>query len=422
MGSSVSIFQRFAAASAAFRSPDIMASDPAQSSGVSASGVQPWFTRLLGGGRTGSGQYVSPDSAMRVSAVYAATRIIAESMASMPIAVYEKKGDKRTKVDDHPISYLLNDAPNDNNTGFEYIEMGQAHMCLRGNCYSRIDVSGRGELLGLQPYHPDKVAPRYDKASKRFTYDIDGEVGVPASQVLHVRGFTLDGLLGVNPIELARESIGLAMAAEQVGAEAFAEGFVPPVVLEVAANADKPQRATYRKEWVELLRKRREGPPVISGGMKLHTLRVSMADLQFLETRKFSVIEIARLFRVPPHMLADMAAATYNNVEQFSIEFVKYTLAPWIRRWEKRFQMSLLSEADLARGLYIKFNVDGLLRGDTKSRWEGYKIGREIGGLNGNEIRAMEDRDPYEGGEIFLEPLNMVPAGTPRAVKPGASQ
>lgn len=374
-----------------------------------------WLLKLFGGGRTTSGQVVTPDSALRVMAVYAATRILAESMASLPVNVYEAKGGSRKKVTQHSLSALLHDTPNPSNTSFEFVEMGQAHLALRGNCYSYVEGNAKGEVTALYPLHPDKVVTRYDKSAHRFTYDIDGEANVPASNVLHIRGFSLDGLVGLSPISLARETLGLAMAAEQVGMEAFSEGFVPPIVLEVQEKANKEQRQTYRKEWVDLTKNRRGGPPVISGGMKLHTLRMSMADLQFIESRKFSITEISRLFRVPPHMLADLERATHSNIEQQSLEFLKYTLAPWIKRWEQRMNLTLLSGVERERGLYIKFNVDALLRGDIKSRFEAYKIGLEGRILNANECREMEDRDAYDAGNAFWAPLNMAPIEVPRA-------
>ncbi|VVG70934.1 phage portal protein [Pandoraea apista] len=409
--------QRIAAATRAFGSPGIQASaQEAPTSGVAKPDA--WLTRLFGGGRSVSGQNVTPDSALRVMAVYAAVRILSESMASLPITLYQAGSDgKRSRVSEHSLVGLLHDAPNPNNTSVEWVEMQQAHLALRGNSYSFVELSGKGEVTGLVPQHPDKVTVRYDKESRTFTYDIDGVAGIPAESVLHIRGFSLDGLVGLTPIGLARESIGLSMAAEQVGAEAFNEGFVPPVVLEVAEKADKDQRQTYRKQWVELTQNRKGGPPVISGGMKLHTLRVSMQDLQFIETRRFSIAEIARLFRVPPHMLADLERATFSNIEQLSLEFVKYTLTPWIRRWEQRMNLTLLSQAERERGLYLKFNLDALLRADIKSRYESYKIGLESRILNANECREKEDMDGYPGGEVFWAPLNMAPSDVERTPK-----
>ncbi len=413
----MSLFQRLGAAAAAFRSPLVASTQASPTSGTAP--AEPWLVRLFGGGKTRAGQYVSPDSALRVSAVYAATRILAESMASLPISVFQFKDGRRTRVQQHNLVGLLHDSPNPNNTAFEFFEMGQAHLCLRGNAYAFIEGNGKGEIEGLYPQHPDKVIVRYDRDRNLFVYDIDGEQNIPARQVLHVRGFSLDGLVGLAPIALARETIGNALAAEQLGGEAFAEGFVPPVVLEVAEKAGKDQRDTYRKQWVELTSDRRRGPPVISGGTKLHTLRVSMADLQFIETRRFSISEIARLFRVPPHMLADLERATFSNIEQQSLEFVKYTLSPWIKRWEQRLNLTLLSGRERELGIYIKFNVDALLRGDIKSRFEAYKMGVEARILNANECRDMEDRDAYDGGDQFWAPLNMAPVDVPRQVKGG---
>lgn len=416
----MNLIERFGAAARAFRTP-ISASAGGDMPVSGTAPAEPWLVRLFGGGKSRSGQYVSPESALRVTAVYAATRIIAESMASLPINVYQKKGDTRALVQEHNLVGLLHDSPNPNNTSFEFVEMGQAHLSLRGNAYSFIEGNGKGEIQGIYPQHPDKTTVRYDEGSRTFVYDIDGNRDIPARQVLHIRGFSLDGLVGLSPIALARETIGLALAAEELGSEAFAEGFVPPVVLEVTEKANKDQRDTYRRQWTELTRDRRAGPPVISGGTKLHTLRVSMSDLQFLETRRFTIAEIARLFRVPPHMLADLEKATFSNIEHQSLEFVKYTLAPWIKRWEQRMNMSLFSGGEREKGLYVKFNVDALLRGDIKSRYEAYKIGLESRILNANDCREMEDMDAYDGGDEFWAPLNMAPVGVPRQSKGGSA-
>lgn len=404
--------QRIAAAAQAFGSPGISASAGGEQ-GIATS-ASPWLTRVFGGARSSSGQVVTADSALRVMAVYSAVRILSESMACLPINLYQADGTKRSRVTEHSLVGLLHDSPNGNNTAVEYVEMKQAHLALRGNAFSFVELSGKGEVTGLIPQHPDTVVTRYDKATRTFTYDIDGVTGIPADQVLHIRGFSLDGLNGISPIGVARESVGLAMAAEQVGAEAFNEGFVPPVVLEVTEKATQDQRSSYRKQWVELTKNRREGPPVISGGMKMHTLRVSMQDLQFIETRRFSIGEIARMFRIPPHMLADLERATFSNIEQLSLEFVKYTLAPWIRRWEQRMNLTLLSSDERAKGLYLRFNFDALLRGDIKSRYEAYKIGLESRILNANECREREDMDRYEGGDVFWAPLNLAPVDVVR--------
>jgi HK97 family phage portal protein len=218
----------------------------------------------------------------------------------------------------------------------------------------------------------------------------------------------------LNPIELARETVGLAITSEKAGAEAIGRGTVPPAALEVAGNPDKKQREDIRQSWREIHSGNRNDIAVLGSGTKLHDLRINLADMQFMESRKFQVTEIARMFRIPPHMLADLEKATFSNIEHQDLQFLKYTLMPWLARWEQRLNLSLLSEDERAEGYYFKFNFDALMRADMKSRFEAYRTGREIGAYNANEIRALEDRDPYEGGEIYLEPLNMHRAGEPR--------
>jgi len=191
-------------------------------------------------------------------------------------------------------------------------------------------------------------------------------------------------------------------------------GIVPPAALEVPGTPDKKQRADIRESWREIHQGNKNDIAVIGGNMKLHDLRINMADMQFMESRKFQVTEIARMFRIPPHMLADLERATFSNIEHQDLQFVKYTLLPWLVRWEQRANLSLLSADEREEGYYVKFNAAALLRGDMKARFESYKMGRDMGVYNANEIRGLEDLDPYEGGDTYLEPLNMQRVGEPR--------
>lgn len=392
-----------------FRGSEVRAS--AQSATGSGT-LDAWYQTMFGKAKPGR-RIVTPESALRVMAVYASTRILSESMASLPIGVYQAQGERRVRLTGHPLCDVLGGIANGNNSTFEFVESGQAHLALRGNCYAEKELSGKGEILALHPMDPDKVNVRYNRADRRFVYDYEG-TSFFAGSVLHIRGFSLDGLMGLSPVSLARETLELAMSAEDVGNEAFSEGFVPPIVLEVDNRADKDQRKTYRKEWVELTKDRKQGPPVVSGGMKIHTLRVSMEDLQFIQSRKFSIAEIARLFRVPLHMLAELDRATFSNVEHMSMEFVKYSLLPWIKRWEQRMNMSLLSEQERKKGIYMKFNLDALLRADTKTRYEAHRIAIEGRFATPNEVREKEEQDPYDGGDQFWAPLNQAPVSNPR--------
>lgn len=389
----------------------------ADSSGGTSWKPAGWLIGLLGGGKSISGEYVTPDSALRVMAVYTCVRILSESVASLPLVLMKKdksaKG-KRVRAEDHPLYELLHGSPNNQMTAYEYKEMQQAQLCLRGNAYSIIERDGRGQVTGLFPQAADISTPRRSADGSIF-YDFSGvEANVPARRVFHPRGFSLDGLLGLNPISLARETIGLAMAGEKASAEAVGRGVVPPAALEVAGNPDKKQRADIRESWREIHSGNRNDIAVLSSGMKLHDLRINMADLQFMESRKFQITEIARMFRVPPHMMADLERATFSNIEHMSLEFVKFTLMPWLIRFEQRADLSLLSEDERDQGYYFKFVFDALLRADTKTRFESYRIGREIGVYSANDCREMEDRDHYDGGDVYLEPLNMQQAGKPR--------
>lgn len=375
---------------------------------------QPWLLAALGGGKSVAGVTVSPATALQVAAVFACVRIISESLAQLPLVLYQRNGREKQRAFDHPLYPLLHDAPAENLTSLEWREMSQAHLCLRGNSYSLIERDSRGrvgEVLGL---HSDEVTPKATDDRRQMFYDIRG-IGenLPARRLLHLRGLTVNGLVGLSPIQEGRNAVGLAIAGEQFGGRQFETDATPPAVLEVDANLDQPQVKALRDSWNEQHRLKNE-IAILHSGMKYKQIGLNNEDLQFLESRKFQITEIARLFRVPPHMIADLEKATFSNIEHQGIEFVIHTLAPWVKRWEQRLMLTLLTPAERAR-YEIKFLLDGLLRGDTGSRYEAYAKGRQWGWLSPNDIREKEDMNPIEGGDVYESPLNMAELGENRA-------
>ena len=231
------------------------------------------------------------------------------------------------------------------------------------------------------------------------------------SDVLHIPGLGFDGLVGYSPIAMAKNAIGMAIACEEYGAKFFANGAAPGGVLEHPGTIKDPQRV--RESWQSTFGGSGNANKiaVLEEGMKYTPIGISPEQAQFLETRKFQINEIARIFRVPPHMVGDLEKSSFSNIEQQSLEFVKYTLDPWVIRWEQSIQRSLLSKDEKAM-YFVKFNLEGLLRGDYQSRMNGYAIGRQNGWMSANDIRELEnlDRIPAkDGGDLYLINGNMLP-------------
>jgi HK97 family phage portal protein len=232
-----------------------------------------------------------------------------------------------------------------------------------------------------------------------------------ASDVLHIPGLGFDGLVGYSPIAMAKNAIGLAIATEEYGSKFFANGAAPSGVLEHPGTIKDPSRV--RESWQQTFGGSQNSGKiaVLEEGMKYTPISISPEQAQFLETRKFQINEIARIFRVPPHMVGDLEKSSFSNIEQQSLEFVKYTLDPWVIRWEQSIRRSLLSNEEKQK-YFVKFNFEGLLRGDYQSRMNGYATARQNGWMSANDIRELEnlDRIPGEdGGDLYLVNGNMIP-------------
>jgi len=370
--------------------------------------------------RSDAGELISPEAAMSISAVYACVRILAESVASLPLMLYQRRSDGgKVRVTDHPLYELLHNAPNREMSSFTWRETCQGHVSLWGNTYSQVVYDGGGRVREIWPLRPDRMTVGRTPAGELgYEYRRDtGEARVfRADEILHIPGMGFDGLVGYSPITLARNALGLSRATEKFGSKLFANGARPSLVIKTPGTAKLSDAAKKRLQdsWnaefggVE----RAHSTAVLEEGMDIASIGVPPEDAQFLETRRFQLLEIARMFRVPPHMLAELERATFSNIEHQAIEFVVHTLRPWLVRWEQSMRRRLLTEAERAQGYFVEFAVDGLLRGDAKSRNESYQIGRNGGWLSVNDIRSLENLNPIENGDIYLQPLNMVPAGT----------
>lgn len=375
-------------------------------------------------GPTSAGKPVTERSAMQMTAVYACVRILSEAIAGLPLHVYRyEAGGSRSKALDHPLYVLLHDEPNPEMTSFVFRETLMTHLLLWGNAYAQVIRNGKGEVLGLYPLMPNHIEVGRSKSGElEYVYTRTGDepdqdqprkVTLTAADVLHIPGLGFDGLVGYSPIAMAKNAIGLAIATEEYGASFFANGAAPGGVLEHPGTIKDPARV--RDSWQSTFGGSRNSNKiaVLEEGMTYTPIGISPEQAQFLETRKFQINEIARIFRIPPHMVGDLEKSSFSNIEQQSLEFVKYTLEPWVIRWEQAITKTLLS-ADEKPRVFVKFNLEGLLRGDYVSRMNGYATARQNGWMSANDIRALENLDlipTEEGGDVYLVNGNMLPLG-----------
>lgn len=371
-------------------------------------------------GNSTNGKRVNERTAMQMTAVYSCVRILSEAVASLPLHFYEYKEDgSKIKAVGHPLYGLLHDEPNPEMTSFVFRETLMTHLLLWGNAYAQIIRNGKGEVIALYPLMPDRMTVDRDERGRLYyEYQISTDdahinkgstVQLSPNEVLHIPGLGFDGLVGYSPIAMAKNAIGLAIAAEEYGSKFYANGAAPSGVLEHPGTLKDPSKV--RDSWSQTFggSANSHKVAVLEEGMKYTPISISPNEAQFLETRKFQINEIARIFRVPPHMVGDLEKSSFSNIEQQSLEFVKYTLDPWVTRWEQSMIRSLLS-AEEKKKYFIKFNVDGLLRGDYQSRMNGYATARQNGWMSANDIRELEnlDRIPTElGGDLYLINGNM---------------
>ncbi len=374
--------------------------------------------KMLGGQPTASGVNVTPQSALAITTVFACIRVLSETSAMLPLVLYERLGQKgKKRATNHPLYPLLHDLPNPEMTAIELRETIMGHVCGWGNGYMEIEWGNNGYPAALWPLRPDKVEVKRQNGQLVYVVSLPtgGRVGLPFDRVMHIKGIGYDGIIGYSPISLHRQAVGLALATEEFGARLFGNGARPGIVLEHPGVLSPQAQENLKNSWTMkhegLKNAHRVG--ILEEGMKIHEIGIPPEDAQFIETRKFQVSEIARMYRVPPHMVGDLEHATFSNIEHQGIEFVTFTLGPWLVRAEQAISRDLLTPRERQR-YFAEHLVLALLRGDVKSRYEAYIMARDRGIMNANEIRALENMNPQPGqqGETYLVPLNMIPADT----------
>lgn len=373
-------------------------------------------------GGSSAGKNVNERSAMQMTAVYSCVRILAEAVAGLPLHLYRYKEDGgKERAIDNNLYHLLHDEPNKEMSSFIFRETLMTHLLLWGNAYAQIIRNGKGEVVALYPLMPNKMqVDRDENGELYYIYTRSSDeaktmegvtVYLTPRDVLHIPGLGFDGLVGYSPIAMAKNAIGLAIATEEYGAKFFANGAAPSGVLEHPGTIKDPSR--LRENWNSTFGGSANSGKVavLEEGMKYTPISISPEQAQFLETRKFQIDEIARIFRVPPHMVGDLEKSSFSNIEQQSLEFVKYTSDPWVIRWEQSLSRALLNE-DEKRKYFFKFNLEGLLRGDYESRMSGYAVARQNGWMSANDIRELENMDKIpaeDGGDLYLINGNMLP-------------
>ena len=364
-------------------------------------------------GPSSAGKSVTPRSAIQVSTVYACVRVIAETVASLPLHVYENTDTGSVKAQEHPLYRILHDEPNAEMTSFVMREVMLSHLLLWGNSYSQIIRSGRNQIVGLYPLLPDRMEVDRNSAGAltyAYTTTEGRTVRLAQEEVLHIPGLGFDGVMGYSPIALEKNAIGLGIAAEEYGSKFFGNGATPSGVLTHPNTVKNPK--ALRESWNNAYGGSANAGKVaiLEEGMRFDRISIPNNEAQFLETRKFQVSEICRIYRVPPHLVGDLEHATFSNIENQSISFGVHTIRPWLVRIEQSMNRALFSPNEKGR-FFVRINMDGLMRGAYKERMEGYAIARQNGWMSANDIRELENMNPIsdaEGGNAYLVNGNMI--------------
>ena len=382
-----------------------------------------WLVEYFSGGRaeTNSGSFVTVSSAMQMVAVYSCIDILSRTVGSLPLYLYRRlpKGGKEI-VRNHPLFRLMRRQPNPETTAMRYRSTLQGHLASWGNCYSYIDWAGNGYPKALWPIRPDRVEVKRVNGELVYKYypgsddkkPVQG-FDVPRENILHIPGFGFDGLVGYSPISLAREAVGLGLATEEFGARFFGSGTHPGMIVEHPTSLTSQAHSNLRKSLTETYSGLGSSHRLmlLEEGMKANNISINPQDSQFLETRKFQISEICRLFHVPPHMLADVEKSTSwgTGIEEQNIGFITHTMRPWFVLWEEELGRVLLLESEKDE-YFFEFDMMALLRGDSVKRWSAYILGKRNGILNADEIRGWENLNPIPGGlgKEYIVEKNMI--------------
>lgn len=358
---------------------------------------------------------IDTNTAMSFSAVFACNRVLSETLASCPLLLYEKddKGN-RHQVTDTAEYGLLHYEPNAEMTPVQFKEFGMTNINLGGNFIAQKVFNMHGELLELRPISWDRVRIDIDKVTGRLLYFIDGKTEPKTrDEILHIPGLTLDGYIGITPLSYAALTIDIGLSQDKFERNFYYNRASTSGIFqypnELGDEAFQRLKKDIKKNYTGL--SNAGVPMILEGGGQFKEITMKLTDAQFLESKRFRIEDVCRIFRIPLHLVQDLTRSTNNNIEHQSLEFIVYTMLPWFKRWEENLNLQLLSKESRRKNRYFEFNISGLLRGDIKSRYEAYAQGRQWGWLSVNDIRRLENMNPIPNGDIYLEPLNMGEAG-----------
>lgn len=373
---------------------------------------------FMSGAETPSGDVnVAGEAALKFTAVFGCLRVLAETFASAPIFEYLKKPDgDREQTDALNLLDVLKYRPNDEMSAFNLYEMGMYQVNSGGNFVAIRTKNTLGETIALNPIEWDRVEIARDTSDNRLRYKIDGSSDkiYTRDQVFHVPGPSLNGVVGLSPLQYAAQAIRLGLTYENFGVRFFKNGALPSGIFKhpgfLKDEAYTRLKTDLEKNYQGLIN---AGKPILAeDGLEFVQLTMKLADAELLQSRKFQVEDVCRVYRVPLHLVQNLDKATFSNIEQQSLEFVMYTMLPWYKRWEECINSQLVPIRRRKEGYYYEFNMAGLLRGDQKSMAEAFAIGRQWGWLSVNDIRRLMNMNRIANGDVYLQPMNMVEAGT----------
>ncbi len=376
-----------------------------------------WLVDWVSGGPSSAGVKVSHKTALRYTPFWAGVRIISGTIAALPFLVYQRLEDGgKTRVPSHPIYRLLHDRPNPYMDAVTFIETRQAHVLCYGNGYAEIQRNGAGKPVALWPLLPDRTSRKIKDGVPYYEVQVTGgeKLSLRDENVLHIKGLGFDGYTGYDVVAYHKEALGYGIGVKEYGARFFANGATLSGTLEHPSSLTDKAYDRLKKSWAAT----HEGlsnahrMQILEEGMKWNAHGVDPRKAQALEVQKFTVDDVSRIFNIPPHKLGSMEFSKYNNVEQLAIDFVTTTMVYWFTKWEQECGYKLLGPED-RRKMFCEILADGLLRGNVEARTKYYEAGRRWGFLSINDIRAKENMNPIgPGGDVYLDPLNMTPAGT----------
>ena len=368
---------------------------------------------------TPTGLSITPDNALNVTTVFQAIRFLSFMVASLPRITYQKKGDDRQRATSHQLYSILHDIPNPEMTSFDLWTLLASHVFGRGNGLAEIQYNIRGQIEALWPLNVSRV-----ELVRNANYELRYRVTLPdqfngerrvlrPDQVFHLRGLTKEGLWGQSVLTMHRNAVGLARATEDYGGAYFNNNAEPGVVLKHPSTLSDAAYERMSESWEQshMGLNQSHRMAILEEGTDIVKIGFNPQDSQMLETRKFQVIEIARMFGIPPHLLFELSNATFTNIEHQSLEFVIYHLRPWLVNFEQQILRSLFLERERKAGYYAEFLVDGITRGDLATRFGAYSIGIQNGIFSLNEVRRLENMNSIEGGDTHFVPLNMTALG-----------